>query len=303
MSKFDLEKQLKPYSLKLPFNKTVLAVSNPPVHVLWRCCNDRAVKVSRVTLPVTDGEIAVDLFSDKANGWGNRILFYCHGGGFGLDASPQHKKIAFEFAKNGYLVVLPHYRLIPKYRYPTARNDVFAAYKWMCGTLDLTDCKVVIGGDSAGGCLTTQLVKDVTDGGLLAPSGQMLLYPVIDSSCSTESMKKYPDSPLWDGKNNVVMWQLLLDGVEDVSEASPLTATLPSVVPPTYMEVAEVDCLHDEGVAYCNRLQQVGTEVELHQVDRAFHGYDIAYDSDVVKRCRKTRLEFCNKVTSSDKKQ
>ena len=301
MSKFDLDKQLKPYGVKLPFNKAVLAVSNPPVRVLWKCCSDRSVKVNRIVLPVDGGEIAVDLFSDKVNGWGDKILFYCHGGGFGLDASPQHKKIAFEFAKNGYLVVLPHYRLLPKYRYPVARKDVLAAYRWMSTELDLTDCKAVIGGDSAGGCLATQLVKDIEDNGLFAPSGQMLLYPVIDSACNTESMKKYPDSPLWDGKNNVVMWQMLLDGVENTAECSPSTATLPKVLPQTYVEVAQVDCLHDEGVSYAERLKAAGAEVELHEVDRAFHGYDIAYDSDVVKRCRKLRMDFCNKVTSQKK--
>ena len=40
---------------------------------------------------------------------------------------------------------------------------------------------------------------------------------------------------------------------------------LPKQLPLTYMEVAELDCLHDEGVAYARRLEEAGGTVELPQ--------------------------------------
>lgn len=77
----------------------------------------------------------------------------------------------------------------------------------------------------------------------------MLIYPVADERMETESMKKYTDTPMWNAEHNAEMWRMYLEG-KTCPEASPMEMELPKQLPLTYMEVAELDCLHDEGVAY-----------------------------------------------------
>ena len=36
----------------------------------------------------------------------------------------------------------------------------------------------------------------------------MLIYPAIDNAMTTESMKQFPDTPMWNAKNNRKMWDM-----------------------------------------------------------------------------------------------
>lgn len=53
--------------------------------------------------------------------------------------------------------------------------------------------------------------------------------------------------------------------------------------PKTYVEVAEFDCLHDEGVAFAERLQSEDISVELHEIKGGCHGYEAVLNSKIVK--------------------
>lgn len=48
---------------------------------------------------------------------------------------------------------------------------------------------------------------------------------------------------------------------------------------PAYIETAQYDCLHDEGVQYAQALESNGVPIELHEIKDAMHGYDIARNS------------------------
>ena len=72
-----------------------------------------------------------------------------------------------------------------------------------------------------------------------------------------------------------------------------MQAELPIQIPDTYIEVAEIDCLHDEGVVYGKRLRAAGANVKIHETKGTIHGYDNALKSDVAKkniRCRIAEL-------------
>jgi len=286
MSKYKISKEFKKYCFKIPFCKSVLRLSRAPLKLAQVLCRDASVKKTHIKV----SSCQMDIFASKNAEKSNFGVFYVHGGGFGYEAAPCQIKMAFDFVKEGYTVCFPHYRLLPRYKYPIQRNDVLACYECFCANFLPQGAKIAIVGDSAGGCLATQLLKDIEEKSLTLPCAQMLLYPVLDSTCQTESMKKYTDTPLWNAKNNVVMWRMLLKNC-DVN-ASPLQTPLPKRIPATYLEVAEFDCLLDEGLQYAERLKRADAEVETFLVKGAMHGYDFARSTKTVAQLRKKRFAF-----------
>ena len=82
-------------------------------------------------------------------------------------------------------------------------------------------------------------------------------YPVTDNSMTTTSMKTFIDTPLWNTRNNQRMWKIYLKNATAQQEqiAVPMKNHLPEVLPPTYLEIAEFDCLHDEGIFYGEKIK------------------------------------------------
>ena len=210
---------------------------------------------------------------------------------FGYDAAPQHKKMAFGLAKNGYTVVLPHYRLLPNNKYPAAKEDALEAHAWTLG--NLSD-HVAVMGDSAGGTLAAYVALCAEKRGLKPPCCQLLFYPLTDLSMSSESMKKYEKAPLWCAANNRKLLEMY-GAAGAAAEAFPLTATLPSVIVPSYIETAEHDCLSDEGAAFSDRLEEAGGETVLVRTKGTMHGYAGAQNSRLLKELQRSRLEFLSK--------
>jgi acetyl esterase/lipase len=65
-----------------------------------------------------------------------------------------------------------------------------------------------------------------------------------------------------------------------------------SFMPPTYIEVCEFDCLHDEGVALSKRLNSLNIECVLHKTYNTMHGYDICFKHPKVVSSFKERINF-----------
>jgi acetyl esterase len=117
-------------------------------------------------------------------------------------------------------------------------------------------------------------------------------------------MKEYTDTPFWNSTNHQKMWavsfgeqyeEALDNGTlgEDVKkETLPMHSVPPSGIPDTYIETAEFDCLHDEGIRYGHKLENTGTKVEYNDTKGTFHGYDMALDTQIVKASVKKRLSF-----------
>lgn len=66
--------------------------------------------------------------------------------------------------------------------------------------------------------------------------------------------------------------------------------------PKTYVEVAEFDCLHDEGMAFAKKLQLEGISVELHEVKGACHGFEAAMESKIVMDSVNRRIKWIRSV-------
>ncbi len=112
------------------------------------------------------------------------VLFFIHGGSWRSGDRSLYPAFANRFAKEGAVVVVPSYRLAPKYAHPAQIEDVAAAFDWTvkhAAEFGGDPTRITIMGQSAGGHLVSLLA---TDESFLAKRGLSLsnIHKVISMS-------------------------------------------------------------------------------------------------------------------------
>lgn len=300
-SHYPIHKDLKSVSkITPPLYKPLLPVVSAGMKVMFPCKSDAKIAVKKYKVPGYEGvEIPVYVMEPKKHK-NEKLpcLVLFHGGGFVFRASKAHYQIAKEYAwRVPCKVVYADYRLLPKHRFPVAVEDCFATYQWTLAQaekLRIDSERIYIGGDSAGGNLAIAVTLMARDRNLPLPKKEVLIYPVTDRRMLTESMKKYVDTPVWNALLTAKMWKWYLGNGEPahIEYASPMEAETLKNFPATYMEVAEYDCLRDEGIEFANRLKEECVQVELHEVKQACHGFETETKSSLSKAAMKRRIQF-----------
>lgn len=67
-------------------------------------------------------------------------------------------------------------------------------------------------------------------------------------------------------------------------------------MPAAYVETAEFDCLHDDGINYAKKLENAGVVVELNEIKGTMHGFDIVQKAPATKATVRTRIEYMRKM-------
>jgi len=76
---------------------------------------------------------------------------------------------------------------------------------------------------------------------------------------------------------------------------SPVEAKDFTGLPPAYIETAEFDCLHDDGILYSEKLRSVGVHVTLNETKGTMHGFDIMQRAMTTKAALEARISFMKK--------
>lgn len=307
MSKYPISKEFGIYRfMKTPIMPGPLAgwvgsLMRPP-RWIW---HDRQVAV-RAYRPAGEGQgPEALLFSPRELHGKAPCLVYFHGGGFVFGASGAHYRIARQYALGaGCRVLFVQYRLAPRHRHPIPVEDCYLSYQWAVENaeqLELDASRMALGGDSAGGCLCAAVAQMCRDRGASMPLFQLFIYPVTDRRMDTESNRRFTDTPMWNSRLSAAMWQNYLpEGpLSSPAYASPMEAATLAKLPPAYVELAEFDCLHDEGLAYAQRLQAAGVPVELNDTHGTMHGYEIAWKAPTVQSAIQRRIAYMRAHLSS----
>lgn len=206
-------------------------------------------------------------------------VVWIHGGGFvrgGINSD--HAHAACLAVAIDHPVIAVDYRLAPEHPYPAALDDCDAVLRWVRRPRGpfLSDRLAVVG-ISAGGGLAAALAIRARDRGEESWNLQALLMPMLDDRLKTSSMREFNDPRVFSRDKAAFCWRHYLSGigpkVELVpQEAAPARAVNFAQLPRTYVSVAELDPLRDEGTSYAERLSNASTPVELHQFDGTFHG-------------------------------
>ena len=290
-----------------PFNSAIVGLVNGLMHA-DTFFNQRHLlkKAIKHKVTSTDGsQFSVYQFNpdDAKSNEKLPALIYCHGGAFVLTYASTHVVSMDIYAQRARCrVFMVDYRLAPKYVFPKGFEDCYATLQWIssqAATLGVDATRIAVAGDSAGGTLSAAIAQKVKDSGGPAIRGQLLIYPALDKSSSTESAQQFSDTPLWNAIANKKMWDVYLKnfiGQATPPYAAPSDRADLSGLAPAYVESAEFDPLRDEAEVYAKRLQTAGVKTVFNPTKGTVHGYDTVFDSEISKAAMQQRLDFLKSI-------
>lgn len=230
----------------------------------WVAARGRRI-LCRVHRPTTDGPLPV--------------LVYFHGGGWVWSSVDTHDRLTREYAADaGCAVVSVDYALSPEAVFPQALEECAAVIRWIGAHgaewgLDAT--RIALGGDSAGGNLALGAALLLRDSGGPALRGILALYPVCDADFRRPSYRRFGAGGYFLTEEKMrFYWNVYAP--EEATRLNPLAAPLRANLaglPPTLVQLAELDVLHDEGVALADRLREAGVSTTLEEVPGVIHGF------------------------------
>ncbi|GAB1333336.1 alpha/beta hydrolase [Streptomyces sennicomposti] len=211
------------------------------------------------------------------------VVLYIHGGAFTYGSPEAEEGRSLRYARDARAVVVSvDYRLAPEHPYPAAADDAYAALLWIAANpaeLGGDRARIAVAGGSAGGNIAASTVLRARDQAGPHILFQLLTYPGVDGSLTSASAREFTDTPVLNRGAMELAWQYYAKDTHPDPYASPIRATDLGALPPTYIAVAEIDPLRDEGRDYAARLSAAGVTTELVQVPGAVHGFDLLFPS------------------------
>lgn len=211
-----------------------------------------------------------------------------HGGGFVLmDASSDEEINLYLHEKTGVKIISIDYPKAPDAPFPAALEAVYEVvlfYKNSATELGIDASHIGIGGHSAGANLATVTCMRAKEKDNLHLCFQILDYPPLDlyTDPFVKPMPKGAISP-----KMALTFNTCYASPEQAQNpfVSPVFASVEMLkgLPPALIIVAGLDSLHDEGIRYAEMLKEADAKVELHDFERAAHGFTLTSGEDTQK--------------------
>lgn len=202
-------------------------------------------------------------------------LLYIHGGAYAVCSAATHRQVTGAFARRGFRVFAPDYRLAPEAPYPAALDDVVAAYR---GLLDagIDASRIAVAGESAGGGLALALLVRLRDERAPLPCAGLLFSPWADLSLAGESLSANEAlDPMFHGVHAPWVASLYVgDADPRHPHVSPVYADLTGV-PPLLVHVGETELLLDDARRIARRAREAGVTVSFTTWRDVVHGWQL----------------------------
>jgi acetyl esterase len=217
----------------------------------------------------------------RSEGSDRALLLYLHGGGFVLGGLESHDDICAELCDRAHVtVVAVEYRLAPEHCFPAAFEDCLAVFNAIADGhtgLRIDPGRILIAGDSAGGCLAAALSLKLRDEGRQKPIGQILIYPGLGGDRSRGSSLQHANAPGLTTADTQY-YRLVYVGPPDHPNhqskfAYPLKETDYRRLPPAFLVAAEWDPLRDDCFDYAHRLEAAGVPVRVRHEPLLVHAF------------------------------
>lgn len=236
------------------------------------------VDTTGTEIPVMAGTIHVRVYTPKSGKSSYPMIVYYHGGGWVLATIDTYNASAQALAeKADAIVVAVEFRKGPEFKFPTAHNDAFAAYKW---TIEHADSlkgnvnKIALAGESAGGNLSVSVAMMARDSGIRMPVHVLSVYPIAGYDFTTPSYEEYVNSIPLNAPLMKWFFKYYLNSPADGS--NPLIsidkANLKGL-PPTTVISAELGPLQSEGKILVDQLTKDGVPVVYHLYKGVTHEF------------------------------
>jgi len=204
-----------------------------------------------------------------------RVLFLCHGGAFIAAGGDGYLFYAEMLARHCEArVLLVDYRLAPEHRFPTALDDLVAAWQEEIDA-GLVPGQVAFIGDSCGGGLALAALVRLRDSGAPLPAGAITLGGWFDLEASgTAATHPLGRDPFAHAEFVRARARDYLGDAGDPRDplASPVHADLTGL-PPLLLQVGQVDLTRDDGLRVADRAGRAGVDVTLEIHPGCIHGF------------------------------
>ena len=206
------------------------------------------------------------------------LLVWLHGGGWVWASVDTHDRLVRELAAaSGYSAVLVDYTLSPEARFPQAVFECAEAIRKIAADAEawgIDPARIVVGGDSAGGNLALAVAILLRDQGGPKLAGIYAGYPVTDTDFDSPSYKEFAEGYGLTRAAMMAYWDLYMRDPADRLNA--LAAPLrdhQKGLPPTLVQVAELDVLHSDGERLATKMTLAGVKVTLETYKGVLHGF------------------------------
>jgi len=215
-------------------------------------------RITQVTLGGIHGEWVEGRAASDAG-----VLLYLHGGGYFACSARQHRPFTTAFAKRGFKVFAPNYRLAPENPFPAAVIDAVAAYRALRAEAGVST-PLFIAGDSAGGGLALATLLKLRDEGDALPAAAALFSALTDLAGTAESRETNDKRcAMFHGKGLARAAEFYLCGADPRDPlASPLYGNLKGL-PPLVIHVGADETLLGDSTMLADRARAAGVTVEL----------------------------------------
>ena len=297
------------------------AESRPPLEALWEAlpggfngiadivARRAAISASRAAAPkgtftrltITEhqypgpgGSLALRLYRPETAAAISPGLIYIHGGGMIMgDLESQDENMREAATELNMPIASIDYRKAPEHPYPAAPEDCYAGVSWVFAnaeTLGMDPTNIGLMGASAGGGLALAVALMLRDRNGPALKYLLPIYPMIDDRHQTASSHEVVDIGIWDRAGSIEAWGWYLGGEAADAYAAPARAEDLTRLPPTYIDVGDLDLFRDENIEITQRLSAAGVSVEFHLWPGAYHASELfAPDAALSRRIWATR--------------
>lgn len=270
--------------------------------------NSGSVTYEERLIPAPDAapDVRVILFQPPKAKKTTSAILYVHGGGM-IAGTPDMQagmlnRLALE---TNTLVVSVDYRLAPETPFPGGLEDVYTALVWLhkqAKELEIDPDRIMIMGDSGGGCLAAATALLARDRGKVKLHAQVLIYPMLD--LRTGGPNAPSDDPttgefVWTRAQNQHAWSAVRGklAADDprFGYLSPAFMQDLSGLPATFMITGALDLFRDEDITFAQRLWKAAVPTELVVYANAVHAFDLL-PSSLGERVRRDVLEAVRRL-------
>ncbi|MFE0019598.1 alpha/beta hydrolase [Amycolatopsis sp. NPDC059021] len=266
---------------------------------------EAVASVTEHQVPGPGGDVRVRLYLPESD-VPVPVFVWIHGGGWtigSIDENDVASRAVCNAAK--VAVVAVDYRLAPENPYPAAPQDCYAVVEWLHagGAGSAVDgARIAVGGESAGGNLSTVVSLMSRDRGGPPIAAQVLICPVYGHP--DDGFASYVDCAEGFGMTAAAMRFFFAQYVTDPAQLDdpyllPLRSPDLGGLPPALVLTAEYDVLRDEGEEFARRLADAGVPVELTRYTGQIHGfYGLYTDLPASPRSHAQAAAFLREVFS-----
>ena len=228
-------------------------------------------------VPENVGEMSCEWVRVKRPRRKDRVILYCHGGGYSTGSAVYARTMTSRLAEGTSMDVFCfNYRLAPEHPWPAALEDGLKAWDRLM-FLGYGAKNVIVAGDSAGGNLALCLTLKLKEEGRILPGGLVLLSPWTDL---TASGKSYQSREAVDPILNREYLERMTDNYaagQDLKDPyiSPLFGD-PAGFPPVYIQVGDNEMLLSDSTSLYKKLRKAGVSAGIDVYKGMWHVFQMS---------------------------